>query len=104
MIEFRMGNTLLTFIDKCYEYRGSIDNNERDLTIGGYESAWLADLVAFYLLENLEDLFELTSKHYDIYRHGGISFYNKKWFNEDITRWIKTFQLRVDNQCDSRGL
>ena len=50
MIKFGMGNTLLNFAGKYYEYGGSSNINERGLTIGGYESAWLADLVASYLL------------------------------------------------------
>ena len=52
MIKFGMGNTLLNFAGKYYEYGGSNETNERGLTIGGYDSAWLADLVASYLLDN----------------------------------------------------
>ena len=44
MIEFGMSNTLLTVVDKFYEYGGDMDGDDRGLTIGGYESAWLADL------------------------------------------------------------
>jgi hypothetical protein len=44
MIKFGMGNTLLTFVDKYYEYGGDLDVEDRGLTIGGYKSAWLADL------------------------------------------------------------
>jgi len=51
MIKFGMGNTLLTFVDKYYEYGGDESVEERGLTIGGYESAWLADLVMAYILE-----------------------------------------------------
>ena len=50
MIQFGMSNTLLTFGDKYYEYGGSMDLNKRGLTIGGYESTWLADLVSFIYL------------------------------------------------------
>ena len=70
-----MGNELLMFIDKYYEYGGLINTNERGLTIGGYEQAWLTDLVAPYLLDNSEDLFESTSRYYGIYRHDGITFF-----------------------------
>jgi hypothetical protein len=44
MIKFSMGNTLLTFVDKYYEYGGNLDVEDRGLTIGGYKSAWLANL------------------------------------------------------------
>ena len=37
MIEFGMGNTLLTFIDQYYEYGGSLEAKDIGLTIGGYE-------------------------------------------------------------------
>ena len=36
---------------KYYEYDGDQEINNKGLTIGGYESAWLADLVAAYVLE-----------------------------------------------------
>jgi hypothetical protein len=36
VIHFGMGNTLITFEDKCYEYDGDRDANDRGLTIGGY--------------------------------------------------------------------
>jgi len=75
MIGFGMGNTLITFKDKYYEYGGSTNIEERGLTIGGYESAWLADLVASFLLENSQDLFEQTSKYHGIYRDDGIIFF-----------------------------
>ena len=45
MIRFGMGNTLLTFVDKYYEYGGEVNIEEKGLTIGGYESTWLANLV-----------------------------------------------------------
>ena len=82
MIKFGMGNTLITFIDKYYEYGGSESINERGLTIGGYESAWLADLVVSFILDNTKDLFDNTTLHYGIYRDDGIIFLKGKWTNE----------------------
>ena len=58
LIKFGMSNTLLIFLDKYYEYGGSSNPSNRGLTIGGYKSAWLADLVASYILEKLHYLFE----------------------------------------------
>ena len=55
MIGFGMKNTLVSFIDKYYEYGGEMEDEKRGLTIGGYESAWLADLVAAYLLEMMKE-------------------------------------------------
>lgn len=84
MIEFGMGNTLLTFVDKYYEYGGLDKSNERGLTIGGYELTWLADLVVSYLLDNCENLFEATSKYHGIYRDDCIILLEKKWSNEEV--------------------
>ena len=34
----------------------------------------------------------------------GIIIFKGKWINEDIMRWIQTFQLRVNDLYDSNGL
>jgi hypothetical protein len=63
MIAFGMGNTMLTF--------GECDIRDKGLTIGGYESACLADLVAVFVLDNTTELFNETT--YDrIYRDDGL--------------------------------
>ena len=51
LIAFGMSSTLLTFEDKYYEY-GEKGIETKVLAIGGYESAFLADLVASYLSKN----------------------------------------------------
>ena len=104
MIKFGMSNTLITFIDNYYDYGGSESINDRGLTIGGYESDWLADFVASFILDNTKDLFDNTTLHYDIYRDDGIIFLKGKWTNEDIIRFIKTFQIRLDKLLNSSKL
>ena len=52
-----MANTLVTFHRKYWEY-GETDVDQKGLTIGGYESAGFADLVAAYCFENTRDLFD----------------------------------------------
>ena len=47
-----MSHTLIIFINEYYEYSGSNNPENRGLIIGGYESAWLADLVESYKLDN----------------------------------------------------
>ena len=49
MQQFSMKNTIVCFREKYYEYGVEDDPMERSLTIGGYDSAWLADLVGGYL-------------------------------------------------------
>ena len=73
MIGFGMKNTLITFVDKYFEYGGDIDGEKRGLTIGGYESAWLADLVASYILKQSEKFFS-EFIYYGIYRDDGSLF------------------------------
>jgi hypothetical protein len=49
-IHFGMANCLLQFGDKWFEYDGEKDVLDKGLTIGGYKLAWLADLVAAYIM------------------------------------------------------
>jgi hypothetical protein len=103
MVAFGMGNTLLTFVDKYYEYDGEREIRDKGLTIGGYESAWLADLVAAFVLENCEDLFEEAI--YDgIYRDDGLVVMNGKKSNADIEDWLENFQKRVNEVTGYEGL
>ena len=77
---------------------------DRELTIGDYEYAWLADLVASYILDNAKSLFKETTIHYEIYRDDGIVFLKGKWNSEDIKRWQSTFQLKVNDLLKSEKL
>ena len=95
MIAFGMGNSLLTFVDKYYEYDGKREIQDKGLTMGGYELAWLADLVAAFILENSKDLF-LDDAIYDrIYRDDGVVVMNGIKMNADMDECLKTFQERV---------
>ena len=66
LIKFGMSATLLTFRDKYYEYGGGEEAKNRGLTIGGYESAWLADLAMAYVLEKTKKHFK-KAKFYGVY-------------------------------------
>ena len=77
MLKFGMGNTLITFEGKYWECGGDKDVYNKGLTIGGYESAWLADLVAAYVLENTQSFFE-EAKFDGIYRDDGLVVFNGK--------------------------
>jgi hypothetical protein len=58
ILKFGMGNTIVTFLDKYYEYGVDPDPDRRGLTIGGFESAFLANLEVMYLFDNLHHLME----------------------------------------------
>ncbi len=76
-IKFGMGNTFLNFSDKYYEYNGGIKPDKRCLTIRGFESAWLADLVVAYIFESTEEMFEDCCL-FGCYRDDKLAIFNKK--------------------------
>jgi hypothetical protein len=60
---------------------------DKGLTIGGYESAWLADLVAVFVLENTTSLFSGTI--YDgIYRANGLVILDGVKTNAEVGKWL----------------
>ena len=71
-----MKNTLVSFINKYYKYRGDVDSSKQGLTIGGFKSAWLADLVTALILKTTETLFSNFIYH-RIYQDDG--FIIMKW-------------------------
>jgi len=91
LIKFGMQSTLLTFVDKCYEHDGDRDPEENGLTIGGHESAWLADLVGAYILDNTKSHFRKT-KCYGLHRDDGIAVFNNKLSYDDMLKWRTKFQ------------
>ena len=97
MIALGMGNTLLTFIDKEREIQ------DKGLTIGGYKLAWLANLVAAFVLENCKDLFE-DAVYNGIYRDDGLVIMEGQKTKADIGKWLETFQRRVNQVTGYEGL
>lgn len=66
-----MGNTIIPFGKKYYEHGVHEDLFEQSLAIGGYESGWLLDLIASYILDKAQDRFANT--HFcGMYRDDGI--------------------------------
>ena len=103
MIRFGMGNTLLTFVDKYYEYGGKVNIEEKGLTISGYESAWLVDLVATYLLENVTDIFDPTMFK-GIYRDDGFVVFKDNLLKSEVAVWLERCQERIDKLVESKFL
>jgi hypothetical protein len=103
MIKFGMGNTLLTLVDKFYECGGDLDVEDRGLTIGGYKSAWLADLCMAYVMDNSRDI--LDDLVYDgICRDNGIAVFKGSKTTGEIANWLSIFQERVSNLAGSEFL
>ena len=90
-----MASCLITFNGKYYKYKGEGDNNDRGLAICGYESAFLADLVASYLLIKFKTFFSNTKFH-GIYQDDGfVVFSGLKNFNK-LNSWLKNFQQLIN--------
>jgi hypothetical protein len=103
MIKFGMGNTLLIFVDKYYEYGGDLDLEDRGLTIGGYESAWLADLCMAYVMDNCRDILD-ELEYEGIYQDDGIAVFKGCKTTGKVASWLGTFQERVNNLAGSKFL
>eukprot|EP00957_Ditylum_brightwellii_P102953 7846204-Ditylum_brightwellii.AAC.1 len=87
-IQFGMKNTLVGFQDKYFNYKGTTKRDDltvKDvaLAIVGYISAFLADLVASYLLEMMGRKF-IKAKYKGIYRDNGLTVLVGKW-NKVVT-------------------
>jgi hypothetical protein len=95
-IKFGMSNTIITFVDRYYMYDGDLEIEDRGLTIGGYESAWLADLAIAYIVEKAQEETMATLKHFGIYRDDGIGVFPGNISYADGTEWLNKFQEKVD--------
>jgi hypothetical protein len=83
-------HTLLTFVNKSYEYNGECDIRDKGLTIGGHRSVWLAALVTAFMLENTTEHFNETA--YDgIYRDAGLVIMDGVKTNNEIGEWLSSF-------------
>jgi hypothetical protein len=87
MIKFGMGNTLLTFVDKYYEYGGNLDAEDRGLTIGGYKSALLANLCMAYIMDNSRDIIDELI-YEGIYRDDSIAVYKGPVTTSEVAKWL----------------
>ena len=104
MIKFGMANTLLKFQDMYYKYGGNeTDVADKGLTIGGYESAWLADLVAAFILENLDDIFD-DALFSGIYRDDGIIVKEGILTKQEIAEWKNQVNKRAEELVGSDHL
>ena len=97
LIFFGMSNTLISFQDGFYLYDGDKKPEERGLTIGGYESAWLADLVMSYLLEVTYDTLYDPMHFFGVYRDDGLAVFKGKKTTNEIQEWLESFQSDVDD-------
>jgi hypothetical protein len=101
LICFGMENTLLTSQDQYYIYDGDQSLDEKGLTIGGYESAWPADLVAAYILAEVDEELFSDATFFGMYRDDGLVVFKSKKTKTQVHTWLNDFQLAVDELCDN---
>ena len=97
-----MSSTLFSFYGEYYEYHGR-EREEQGLAIGGYESAFLADLVASYLFETSKANFCPTIYH-RIYRDDDQVFFKGKKKASEIKDWLEEFQKTVNTAAGNQHL
>ena len=94
LIRFGMCSTLINFQETFYEY-GDEDLETKGLAIEGYESAFLADLVASYLLEVFNNQFKEVLWR-GIYSDDGFLVFEGRRSISEIRIWGDKFQEKVD--------
>ena len=82
LIQFGMSSTLISFNREYYKYHGGKKEQQR-LAIGGYESAFLANLVAPYLIEKYKTLINRKTCH-GIYQDDGLVVFKGKTSMQEI--------------------
>ena len=91
-----MGNTIHSFRDKYYKYGVDPNPNRRGLTIGGFESAFLADLEATYIFEKLHHLLEQHVRFIGTYHDDIIIVFQGNRSNKWLKNWLSIFQKEVN--------
>ena len=71
--------------------------------IGGYESDYLADLVAYYLFEKFKALLNRTIYH-GIYQGDGLVVFKGKKSVKEIKAWVEELQQTVNKAAGNQHL
>jgi hypothetical protein len=96
ILKFSRGNTIVTFCDKYYEYGVDPDPDRRGLTIGDFESAFLANLEASYIFDKLDILMKRHMKFLGTYHEDKIIIFRGNRSDDWLHNWLKYFQKEVD--------
>jgi hypothetical protein len=92
-----MGNRIVSFQDKYYKYGADSDPDRRGLTIGGFKSAFLADLEATYIFDKLNMLLTRHVQFIGTYRDDEIIIFRGRRTTWWLTQWLNIFQWKVDD-------
>jgi hypothetical protein len=96
ILKFSMENTIVTFCDKYYGYGVDLDPDRQGLTIGGFESAFLANLEATYIFHKLDILMTRNVKFLRTYCIDKINIFQGNQSDDWLHNWLNFFQKEVD--------
>ncbi len=96
ILKFSMGNTIVSFREKYYEYGVDPDPGHHGFTIGRFESAFQADLEATYIFEKLYHLLEQHIQFIGTYCNNKIIVFRGNKSNKWLQNWLAIFQKEVD--------
>ncbi len=97
LIKFGMANTLIQFCRVYYLNDGDKDMEDRGLTIGAYEAAWLADLGMAFVLETMNQGVLDETKYFGIYRNNGVTVFPGIKTQSEVADWLVSFQQGVND-------
>jgi hypothetical protein len=97
LIKFGMSTMLIQFCGVYYLYDGDKEVDDKGLTIGGCESAWLADLAMAFLLEMMDQNVLDETMFFGIYHDDGLAVFPGVRMQADVEHWLSTFQKAINN-------
>ncbi len=96
-LKFSMGNTIVSFRDKYYEYGVDPNPDCQGLTIGGFELAFLADLLeASDIFDKLSYILKRCIQFFGTFHDNKIIVFQGSRSNKWLYDWLNTFQSQVD--------
>ena len=96
ILKFSMGTRIVNFQDKYNKYGVDPDPDRHGLTIGRFESAFLADLECLFIFEKLQHLFVNHTHFFGTYRDDEIIVFWGHKSDDWLHSWLLTFQREVD--------
>jgi hypothetical protein len=96
ILKFSMGNTVVSFREKYYKYVVDPNSDRRGLTIGGFKSAFLANLEATYIFKKLHHLLEQHDRFIGTYCDNKIIMFRGNKLNKWLQNWLAIFQKEVN--------
>jgi hypothetical protein len=108
LIEFGMASTAMAFQDQHYICDGSQTSDDTGLSIGAHESAWSADLVGSYILEQVETTTTLlipqeTPLNGHCHNDGLMAKRGCRSYHRTVA-WLDQFQSKVNEIAEGTHL